>query len=173
MALRFRGIIADERSLLALTGVDARRAELAADGTVLRWGNPNRSFVGDPAGHTSDFTGYGTYAGPIARAAAAEGGTALAAGAGIPASAVFAAVLAGHPVVAWVTSDYQRHQLRTWRAWDGAQVSYTMAEHAVLVIGVTPAVVVINDPWWGQVWRSRSTFEAAYATLDGMAVVVG
>ncbi len=36
MALRFRGISTDETSLLALTGVDARRAELAADGAVVR-----------------------------------------------------------------------------------------------------------------------------------------
>ncbi len=121
----------------------------------------------------SDFTGYGTYAGPIARAAAADGGIVLAAGSGIPASAVFGAVMAGHPVVAWVTGDYQRHQLGTWHSWDGTEVLYTIAEHAVLVIGVTPAMVVINDPWWGQVWRTRSTFEAAYATFDGMAVVVG
>jgi uncharacterized protein YvpB len=173
MALRFRGISTDERSLLALTGVDDRRADLGADGAVVRWGNPNRAFVGDPAGHMSDLTGYGTYAAPVARAAVAAGGSVLAAGAGIPASAVFAAVMAGHPVVTWVTSDYQRHQLRTWRAWDGAEVSYTMAEHAVLVIGVTPAMVVINDPWWGQVWHDRSTFEAAYATFGGMAVVIG
>jgi uncharacterized protein YvpB len=173
MALRFRGISTDETSLLALTGVDARPAETAADGTVLRWGNPNRSFVGDPAGRMSDFAGYGTYAGPIARAAAAEGATVLAAGTGVPASALYAAVLAGHPVVAWITSDYQRHRLRTWIAWDGTAVSYTMAEHAVLVIGVTPTMVIINDPWWGQLWRSRSTFEAAYATFDGMAVVIG
>jgi uncharacterized protein YvpB len=80
--------------------------------------------------------------------------------------------LAGHPAIAWVTADYQWHQLDTWRAWDGTEVRYTMAEHAVLVIGVSPSMVVIDDPWWGQIWRARSTFEAAYGTWAGMAVVI-
>ena len=138
-----------------------------------RWGNPNQQFVGDPDGHISSHTGYGVYAGPIARAARQRGATVLAAGGGIVPSTVYADVLAGHPVVAWVTNDYRRGNPRTWQAWDGSTIQYASNEHAVLVVGVTPGAVLINDPVAGQVWRTRSDFEAAYATFGDMAVVVG
>ena len=173
MALEFRGIGADEASLLALTGIDDRPPELGPDGTILRWGDPDQAFDGDPAGHVFDRTGYGVYAAPIARAAAAAGATVLAAGTGIAPAAVYSATLAGHPVVAWVTNDYRPGQLGTWRSWDGADVPYSLTEHAVLVVGVTPAQVLLDDPWWGETWRTRPIFESAYATFDHMAVVIG
>jgi uncharacterized protein YvpB len=173
MALRYRGVAADEASLLALTGVDVRPAELGPGGTIARWGNPNTIFVGDPAGHISDRTGYGVYAAPIARAAAQAGATVLAYGAGISPAEVYSAVLGGHPAVAWVTSDYRPAQLDTWLAWDGTEVRYALTEHAVLVIGVTPSTVFLNDPWSGRIRLSRSGFEAVYETFGDMAVVVG
>jgi uncharacterized protein YvpB len=173
MALSWRGIATDELSLLALTGDDRRPAEAGAGGDVQRWGDPDRTFVGDPDGHISSHTGYGVYAGPIAAAARASGASVVAAGRGVAPRSLYADVIAGHPAVAWVTNDYRRGAVRTWVAWDGATVPYTLNEHAVLVIGVTPGRVLVDDPMKGQLWVDRSDFEAAYATFDDMAVVVG
>lgn len=172
MALASRGIDTDERSLLALTGVDPRPAELDGGGAVRRWGDPDQVFVGDPDGHISDGTGYGVYAGPIARAAARAGAPVVASGHGIAPSTIYAGIVAGHPAVVWVTSDFRRASLGTWRAWDGAEIAYASNEHAVLAVGVTPTSVLVDDPMHGQTWLSRSQFEAAYATFDDMAVVV-
>jgi uncharacterized protein YvpB len=173
MALAGRGIAADERSLLAITGVDGRAPVTDAGGGIARWGDPNGSFVGDPNGNPVDHTGYGVYAAPIARAATGSGATVSAAGTGITPSAVYAAVIGGRPVVAWVTNSYRAEPLATWRAWDGAVVQYTLREHAVAVIGVTPTQVLLNDPWYGQRWHARGEFEAAYGTFGDMAVVLG
>ena len=172
MALAWRGVTATEEGLLAQTGIDRRPPEVDDHGTIRRWGNPDASFVGDPGGRAAAYTGYGVYAGPIARAARASGVEVAAAGTGVSPDAVYAAVVAGRPVVAWVTSDYGHAAIRTWTAWDGATVRYAFTEHAVLVIGVTPTRVLIDAPWWGQLWKSREEFEAASATFDGMAVVV-
>lgn len=172
MALAARGVGSTETGLLASVGVDPRPPELDVSGRIVRWGNPDHSFVGDPNGRMSELTGYGVYAAPIARAAAAAGVSVLAQGRGIPPAAVYADLIAGHPVIAWVTSDYRLDQLRTWTAWDGSTVAYSLREHAVLVVGVTPTQLVINDPWWGTIWRSRGDFEAAYSTLGDMAVVI-
>jgi uncharacterized protein YvpB len=172
MALASRGIDTDERSLLALTGVDSRPPVEDGSGNILEWADPNAVFVGDPAGQVLDHTGYGVYAAPIARAAVRSGASVLASGPGTTAPAVYSAVMGGHPVVAWVTNDYQTELLRTWRAWDGAQVQYTFREHAALVVGVTPALVLLNDPYFGQRWHPRAEFEAAYATFGDMAVIV-
>jgi uncharacterized protein YvpB len=172
MALRSRGIDAGEQSLLDVIGTDRRAGEDDGAGGIARWGDPNQSFVGDPDGHIWSRTGYGVYAVPIARAAERLGAPVLASGTGISAAAVYADVLAGHPAVVWVTSDFHRGSVRTWQAWDGASVPYTMNEHAVLLVGVTPSAVLVNDPMHGQVWHPRSEFEAAYATFGGMAVVL-
>jgi hypothetical protein len=45
--------------------------------------------------------------------------------------------------------------------------------HPVLVVGVTPASILVDDPLGAQRWFRRSTFQAAYATFDQMAVVIG
>ena len=173
MALSSLGIASDEGSLLTLTGVDRRPPAVDDAGGIVRWGDPDQAFVGDPGGNPDDHTGYGVYAAPIARAARRSGATVTASGTGVEPAAVYAAVLGGHPAVTWVTNDYRPATLRTWVAWDGAPVRYTLREHAVLVIGVTPTSVLVNDPWWGQRWHAKSEFEAAYATFDDMAVVVG
>jgi len=173
MALAGVGITANERALLALTGVDGRAPVADAGGGIARWGDPNAAFVGDPNGNPVDHTGYGVYAAPIARAAKASGAVVSAAGPGIAPAAIYAAVMSGHPAVTWVTNTYRAEPLATWRAWDGAVVSYTLREHAVTVIGVTPSQVLLNDPWYGQRWHARSEFEAAYSTFGDMAVVLG
>ncbi|HEY7202119.1 MAG TPA: C39 family peptidase [Candidatus Dormibacteraeota bacterium] len=172
MALAGRGIATDELSLLALTGDDRRAAEADAAGDIQRWGDPNRTFVGDPDGHISTHTGYGVYAGPIADAARRAGASVVAGGTGIAPATLYAAVIAGHPAVVWVTNDYRRGTVRTWQAWDGTTVRYTLNEHAVLLVGVTPSAVLINDPMKGPVWLARADFEATYETFDDMAVIV-
>jgi len=173
MALAGLGIPSSEASLLAMTGVDGRTPVIAAAGGIARWGDPNASFVGDPNGSPDDHTGYGVYAAPIARAATGSGASVSAAGTGIAPGAVYDAVIGGHPVVAWVTNDYRADPLSTWLAWDGAVVRYSLREHAVAVVGVTPGLVLLNDPWFGQRWHTRAEFEASYSTFADMAVVFG
>jgi uncharacterized protein YvpB len=172
MALAYRGIPSTEAQLLELVGVDARPPQEDERGNLVRWGNPNLTFVGSPSGRQAEHTGYGVYAAPIAKVAAEVGARVGRAGTGIPAGDVYAAVLAGHPAVAWVTSDYRRGSVRTWTSWDGAAIPYSLNEHAVTVVGVTPGAVVINDPWWGQIWKSKADFEAAYSTFAQMAVIL-
>ena len=172
MALQGRGIARDEAALLQATGVDGRPAEVDGEGRIERWGDPNLSFVGDPDGHISTHTGYGVYAAPVARAAVRSGARVLVSGTGIGPGAIYNAVVGGHPVVAWVTSDFRPGAVSTWRTWDGTVVRYALNEHAVLVVGVTPAYVLVQDPMQGTAWHARAEFEAAYATFGDMAVIV-
>ncbi|HXM59118.1 MAG TPA: C39 family peptidase [Candidatus Dormibacteraeota bacterium] len=172
MALSGRGILTDERTLLAAAGIDGRAPEVDARGNILRWGDPETAFVGSPDGSPPEHTGYGVYAPPIARAATRAGAQVLASGPGIAPAALYRDVIGGHPAVAWVTNDYRAGSLATWTAWDGAEVRYSLKEHAVLVIGVTPTQVLLDDPWYGQRWHARGEFEAAYGTFGDMAVVI-
>lgn len=172
MALASEGIQTTDAQVLALIGVDGSGAYYDSSG--LRWGDPYTSFVGDPNGSEVALTGYGTYYPTIARAATLLGGQVLRAGEGITPADVYAAILAGHPVVAWVTYQWVVPQRADYTATDGRLIPYAgPVEHAVTVVGVTPTEVYVNNPDSGPEVISKATFEAAYATYNQMAVVLG
>lgn len=180
MALSKEGIRSTESDLLALMGRDSRAAVVDANGRLIRWGNPNTAYVGDPDGELTDYTGYGAYAAPVARAAKGAGGKVLAWGSNLPPdqgkgispAAVYAALLSGHPVIAWISATYHDVQLATYTAFDGSTVWYTLMAHTVTLIGVRPDAVLINDPWFGQAWHSKQEFESAFHTFEEMAVIL-
>jgi uncharacterized protein YvpB len=178
MALAYEGITVDEMTLIGYMTNDRRPAQFDTKGRLVAWGDPDQGFVGDPDGRIERLTGYGVYFGPVAAAATKAGAQAIKAGGGlfgspIAPSEVYDAVLDGHPVVAWISNTYRTANLSRYTAFDGATVSYTLTEHAVTLIGVRPDAVLINDPWFGQHWHTKAQFEAAYATFQQMAVIVG
>jgi uncharacterized protein YvpB len=153
-------------------GVDLRPSYFTA-GRVLHWGDPYINFVGDVNASEVQLTGYGTYFSTIARIGSAYGARVLTAGEGIPAQDVYRAVLGNHPVVVWVSFDWQFHPRGSWVAFDGRQVQYEgPVEHAVTVVGVNQGSVYVYNPWFGPQSIDRATFEAAYATYNHMAVVI-
>lgn len=178
MALSYYGIATDEMTLIGYMTNDKRPARLNASGQLVTWGDPQKGFVGDPDGKIQLYQGYGVYFGPVAGAARKAGANVATAGGGLYGSAVkpnqvYWAVLHGHPVVAWISNTYRRVGLSHYTSFEGADVAYTLTEHAVTVIGVRPDAVLINDPWFGRAWHAKAQFESAYSTFDGMAVVVG
>jgi uncharacterized protein YvpB len=178
MALAYEGITVDEMTLVGYMTNDRRPAKFDTQGHLLAWGDPAQGFVGNPDGRIERLTGYGVYFGPVATATEQAGAHAIKAGGGLYGSAiapseVYDAVLDGHPVVAWISNTYRTAPLSRYTAFDGATVSYTLTEHAVTVIGVRPDAVLINDPWFGRHWHAKAQFEAAYATFQQMAVIVG
>lgn len=171
MALGSQGIWVNQAQVLAADGVNSAPGYVSAG--VLHWGDPYQYFVGDVNGSEVNYTGYGTYDTTIARAANAFGGEVLAYGAWMSPSNLYAEVLAGHPVVAWVSFDYQYHAPGTMIGWDGLSVIWSgPIEHSVTVVGVNGSSVLVYNPWYGIQWISRGTFEQSYATYDDMAVVL-
>lgn len=178
MALAFEGVAVDELTLMKYMSIDPRPAKFDALGRLVAWGDPAQAYVGNPDGHIESYTGYGVYDGPVARAAIREGAHVVTSGSGlygtgISPSAIYNAVLDGHPVVAWISNTYHDVRLYRYTAYDGATVWYSLTEHAVTVVGVRPDAVLINDPWFGQAWHPKAQFESAYKTFHNMAVIVG
>ncbi|TMC84282.1 MAG: hypothetical protein E6J08_00350 [Chloroflexi bacterium] len=178
MALSYYGIAAGELTLLDYMTRDPRPAQFDAQGRLRTWGDPAQGFVGNPDGRIQRYTGYGVYYQPIVRAIELAGASAVEAGSGlygapVPPGDVYRAVLDGRPAVAWISNTYHRVPLQQYTAYDGATVRYTLTEHAVTIIGVRPDAVLIDDPWFGRGWHSKSEFESAYATFADMAVIIG
>jgi uncharacterized protein YvpB len=172
MALGSEGIGVSEDQILSNIGIDWRRAYWDASG-AFHWGDPYASYVGDPNGSEVALTGYGTYWSTIRAAAASFGGSVVDAGEGIPPSAVYDHILDGHPVVAWVSFDWRYHTVSHYSAFDGRWVQFGAPwEHAVTLVGVNADSVLVNNPWSGPQWVSKSTFESAYASLNDMSVTL-
>ncbi len=171
MALSHESIYPSQAQELNDIGIDYRAGYYS--GGVLRWGDPYAVFVGDPSGSEVALTGYGTYYTTIASIAGRYGGQVLRAGEGIAPQDVYDAVLHDHPVVTWVSFDWQYHGGAPWVAFDGRSLQWHgPIEHAVTIVGVTPTQVDVFNPWFGPQWVDKATFEAAYSTFNSMAVVV-
>jgi len=126
MVAAARGIQRTQDQILSALGIDSRGPELGSDGTVVHWGDPYKTFVGDPNGNETKLTGYGTYAPAIARVAAGLGLTVLRSGEGIPAADIYSAVASHHPAVVWVSwrngLDYSPQTMTSYVAFDGQKV---------------------------------------------------
>lgn len=172
MALSHEGRFTGQPTLLQAIGSDGRSGWFDGYGT-LHWGDPYATFVGSVYGDESALTGYGTYAPPINRVAGAQGAWVLAAGSGYSPSDVYSQVLAGHPVIAWISSDWRYHPSSPWVAFDGRRLGWAGPyEHAVVVVGMGGSSLYVFNPWSGRQWVSKSSFESAYASYGRMAVVL-
>lgn len=139
---------------------------VAADGSEV-WGDPSEGFVGradggGPAG------GFGVYQKPI-RALARRHGLAMRELTGSSPAAVYAALLAGHPVLAWVA--LSEGPYASWTSPAGKPVEINYGEHAVVLTGVEGEDVHVNDPLSGErlVW-TKEQFEQMWAGLGHRAL---
>jgi uncharacterized protein YvpB len=119
--------------------------EPVAGSALFRWGDPERGFVGRPAGGGVE-GGFGVYEPPI-RALAARYGVHLVDLRGRRVAAVRAAVLAGHPVLAWV--GLAAGPYLSWLTPSGREIAVNLNEHAVVVVGAGPGYVLVNNPLTG------------------------
>jgi len=173
MALAAININVSQDTILNESPIDPRAPYWDASG-AFHWGDPYASFVGNPDGSERGLTGYGEYYPPIVRVAQAHGASVQQAGEGIAPATLYQAVLSGHPVIAWTSFDWLYHRVSHYVAFDGRTVQFgSPYEHAVTIAGVTGSYLLINNPWYGVQWISKSTFESSYATFNNMAVILG
>lgn len=146
--------------------------------TVAQWGNPYKGFVGNVDGADWIPTGYGVYYPPLLSLVQSQGfPNALGgegAGNGWTPAKIYAAVAAGHPVMAWVETGWMSAYVGTWTAWDGTRIRYSLLEHTVTLSGVSATQIRVNDPWrsGSQYWFSKAAFERSWADFDNMAIVL-
>lgn len=167
MAMTHQGIYVSQDQILAELGADRRGMYVDANGTV-HWGNPYQTFVGNVNGSESNYTGYGTFYPPLVRIAQAHGARILQYG-NMPAAAIYARLIAGHPVVVFSTWDWAWHPRHDYLSFDGQWIPWigpVHASHVYTAVGVSPSSVLINDPIRGQYWVSKDAFEAAYSDFN-------
>ena len=117
-----------------------------AGSKLFRWGDPERGFVGRPAGGGTE-GGFGVYEPPI-RALATRYGVHLLDLHGRSLAAVRNAVLAGHPVLAWV--GLASGPFLSWLTPSGRKITVNLNEHAVTLVGAGPGYVLVNNPLTGR-----------------------
>ncbi|HEX9095974.1 MAG TPA: C39 family peptidase [Candidatus Dormibacteraeota bacterium] len=172
MALSAAGHEYTQAALFALENPDTRPAVLAADGSILQWGDPYTNFVGLVDGLESNATGYGVYYPVILAIARSHGVPGAIGGDGLSARAIYAALQAGYPVQVWVETNWVRPRVGTWTAWDGRSIPYSLHEHSVTLSGESADSVRVNDPLHGtQYWISKATFEVSWRDFGNQAII--
>ena len=139
---------------------------VSASGSEI-WGDPNLGFVGRADG-SGPAGGFGVYQGPI-KALARRHGVALDDLTGASPAAIYRTLLAGHPVMAWVA--LSNGPFATWQTPAGRTVHVNYGEHAVVLTGVGPAGVSVNDPLsGGRLTWAKPQFEQMWAGLGRRAL---
>jgi uncharacterized protein YvpB len=170
MGLAYYGHYYSQDSLFAYENADLRPAQWI-NGT-LHWGDPYTNFVGNVNGSETALTGYGVYYPVILSIARSHGMPNAYGGEGFSAATVYAELAAGHPVQIWIEAQWSRPAVRTWIAWDGRSIRYSLAEHSVILTGVSATQVRVNDDEFGsQYWVSKWTFESSWRDFNNMAVI--
>lgn len=166
--------------LLATAGVRVDQLRLQAElprsgpldprgtGAEQVWGDPNAGFVGraDSGGKAG---GFGVYQGPLASVARREG-VPLRDLSGTTASRLYARVLSGHAVLAWV--GLADGPFGRWRSPAGRTIKVNFNEHAVVITGIgRDGLLRVVDPLQGvrTVW-SKTRFEQMWTRLDKRAL---
>jgi uncharacterized protein YvpB len=140
--------------------------QTAANGAEV-WGDPSRGFVGRADG-SGPAGGFGVYQGPIQALAKREGVT-LGDLTGSSPEAVYRALLHGRPVMVWVA--LAEGPYASWQTLSGATVHVNWGEHAVVLTGVGPEGVHVNDPLSGtRLTWSKEQFEAMWRGLGSRAL---
>src|ERR1700704_3021588 len=171
MGLAYYGHYYSQDALFAYENADLRRP-VVSNGRVIQWGDPYTNFVGDVNGSETALTGYGVYYPVILSIARSHGVPNAYGGEGFSPATVYAELAAGHPVQIWMEARWSRPAVRTWTAWDGRVVRYSLAEHSVILTGVSSTQVRVNDDQFGsQYWVSKSTFESSWRDFNNMAVI--
>lgn len=122
--------------------------------------------MGDVNGNQGAGTGWGVYAGPVARAAGQYGRrTSVAYGAN--ANFVAQQIHNGNPVIVWGVWRIGA-KIDSWRTPSGRMVSGPIPMHVRLIVGVRgephdPLGFYVNDPIAGRLYWTRAQFVAMTA----------
>ena len=134
---------------------------------LFRWGDPERGFVGRPAGGGTE-GGFGVYEPPV-RALAGRYRVRLVDLHGHGVGAVRGAVLAGHPVLAWV--GLAAGPYLSWLTPSRRKITVNLNEHAVALVGAGPGYVLVNNPLTGKRERwSEALFSYRWKLLGRRAL---
>ncbi|MDQ2785756.1 MAG: C39 family peptidase [Chloroflexota bacterium] len=134
--------------------------------------NPHKGFRGSIYGAWGGTTNYGVYAEPIAAVLRQEGYRHSSVFYG-GASALQAAIAAGHPVVTWISGTWGPSSRVTAIDAAGDWYSLIAYEHAVTAYGYDDSGVWVMDPGVAEKYHiSWAKFERGWNAIDGMALVV-
>ncbi|MEV4422138.1 C39 family peptidase [Patulibacter sp. NPDC049589] len=137
-------------------------------GAGMRWGDPDRGYVGRPAGG-GVAGGFGVYPGPIA-ALARRHRVRLENLTGKTVEALYRRLRTGHAVLAWIglgDGPYGR-----WTSPEGKAIKVNFNEHTVVLHGITRnGTISVSNPLKGTAerWTPRQ-FEAMWRLLGGRAL---
>lgn len=168
MLLNYYGIEKSKIDLVPEMVKDPTPVQLAKDGSITYWGNPNTGFVGDVTGKSM---GFGIFHGALLKLMEKYIPSSIDL-TGEPFDRIEQQISDGFPVIIWTTNDFRVPA--TWIVWDTPLGPFktTMKEHAVLMVGYDIEYVYVNDPMTGKskVPVEKERFIAAWEAMGMQAL---
>ncbi|PID31025.1 hypothetical protein CSA80_00185 [Candidatus Saccharibacteria bacterium] len=159
MALAYYGVATNDDAILQRIGYAPQPRDTATN----TWQDPNIEFVGDVDGKLG-VTGWGVYAGPVAKAARSYGRSADVVYSP-SVQQVAAAIYSGKPVVAWGVMGWRAVD-DSWNTATSGVVHAAKNQHVRLVYGVegsasNPVGFYLHDPISGSKYISAAALQAS------------
>lgn len=169
MLLQYAEVKVDKMTLAKEIKKDETPVVFDKEGNIIKWGNPNKGFVGDITGKDP---GFAVYPKPMLELMEKY----------LPGKSVdltkesFETLLKSidqkHPVIVWVTIDFK--PAKKYEEWemDGGNIKATLDEHAVLLVGYDRDNCYINNPINGVKNEkiNKDTFIEIWNTMGNMAI---
>ncbi|MDD5341130.1 MAG: C39 family peptidase [Patescibacteria group bacterium] len=168
MALNYKGVKVTENELIAQLPFSFTGPRQT--GNI--WGDPNLGFVGNIDG-TMPNTGYGVYEQPIYDLASKYRSAKIITNGTV--ADLITELVNGNPIVVWGVVGSGKDI--SWKTPNGKVISAKLDEHARTLIGFTgtsdnPKLLILDDPIYGKIRMSVSSFQKNWGMLDNRAVVI-
>lgn len=164
--------------LLAYYGIDVSLEEITSklrkseiphmEGGILYGGDPDLEFIGDPHQHDA----YGVYAKPILTVGK-EYLSNLRYVENKTLKDILNIVKDNHPVIVWNSTNMSIPYISD--SWidkrTGKRINWLKNEHALVIIGYTPASIIVSDPLTGSIrYLDRKLFQSRYDIMGRKAI---
>lgn len=143
-AIKYYGVNITENDIIKAVGEDKLTMQYDSDGNI-KWGDPQKMFVGTVDAKQVYYDGYGVYNKPIYNFLKANGFAASISKTGWKLEELYNELKKGRPVIAWITSDFSTQPSKKMISPDGVESIWKLREHAVVLRGVDDNNVYFMD----------------------------
>lgn len=148
MLLQYAGFEIDKLELAYQVPKDNSKLIQSESGNIIRWGDPNKGFVGDMTGKQK---GYAVYDKPLEELMRKFLGYKTLNLTGKSFNSLLKQIDNDRPVIVWTTGDYQLpDRWESWKYGNGEEIIKTPLDlHVVVLVGYDGRNVYLNDPLSG------------------------
>ncbi len=169
MMLNYAGVDVSKDSVIGKVKRDLTPIKYDSKGSIIKWGNPKKGFVGDITGKTPGYSIDPVALAPVINEYLPDKALDLT---GCDYGELENVLSSGRPIVVWITSTFKEPKVsHTWTS-NGTVINSYFTQHAVLITGMDENSIYYNDPLTGvkNAKVDKSTFKSVWIKMGKKAL---